>query len=147
MPWAGKLQITLCKRKKPTNGVESLHSKAVVDLRVSSVSSCWQGPSNAGPPPKNQGPYQRKREGRKEKEKLHKRLGQRAPVAQWHNRQGWQRTFFFFFFFFLLLTFWNHWNLLLIFQNGNFYWEKGISCQEKNITERPTVSCWQDPFP
>ena len=63
---------------------------AVVDLRVSSVSSCWQGPLKycfQGPHPKIRAPPQKKK---KEKEKDQR--------AQWHNRQSGTKDFFAFHF-------------------------------------------------
>ena len=41
--------------------------------------------------------------------------------------------FFLLFFFFFFFTFWNHWNLFWVYQNGNFYQEKCILCQEKKL--------------
>ena len=40
--------------------------------------------------------------------------------------------FLFVWFFFLLVTFWNHWNLFGVYQNGQFSWEKSYFMLGKN---------------
>ena len=44
--------------------------------------------------------------------------------------QNEERTFFFFFFFFAF-HFWNHWNLIWVYQNGNFLPEKVFHAEKK----------------
>ena len=104
---------------------------SVADLRISScwllnppligrVSSCWQAPLKYcfQGPTKNQPPPKKKRE----KGKVVQATRSKGPSGI-TGRGGRKPSFFPFF---LLFTFWNHWNLFWVYQNGNFYWEKAF---------------------
>ena len=76
-----------------------------------------------------QGPHLKKKNKKKEKErKLLKQVGRIRvlPAARQSNELS------FFFFFFCAVHFWNHWNLLWVYQNGNF----------TPLMKGPTISYW-----
>ena len=69
----------------------------------------------AGPPPNKSGPHLK------------------SYASKYVEGPQWQRIFFSSF---LLFTFWNHWNLFWVNQNGNLMPLKGPH----------HISCWQSPF-
>ena len=73
----------------------------------------------------------KKRENGQEKKENRKREGGKLQMEGWkvEKLQNEERTFFFWFF--LLLTFQNHINLFLVYQNGNFYREKAFHAGKK----------------
>ena len=116
----------------------------VVDLRVSSVSSCWQSPTRKSRPHRKK--KKKKKRERKEKKvaQATRQLGQRVPGPQ---RRGGSGLFFFFFFLFCFSLFETteisfgstKWKFLLD------YWKENILRRGKKSRHllTPTVSCWQ----
>ena len=95
---------------------------------------------------KREGRGKKRRKGKREARKKGEMERKRREIENWRREivkggekvkmeggiiyENEQRTFFLFlsfFLLFLLVTFWNHWNLFGVHQNGNFKWEKSIS--------------------
>ena len=118
----------IAKPSDPAQNISAPPPMSVADLRVSSVSSCWQGPPILRALTKKILKNIIKIKSRASSKQLTRSKGPTSGIT------GGQTFTFFFFFFFFFFTFWNQRNLL---PKWKFLLGKRHFTLGKNATEGP----------